>query len=57
MKRRLTLQRETVTDLTTDELTAVAGGIPTFEGPVCYVLNPSEARCTATVIQAHCNTL
>lgn len=57
MKRTLSLKRETITDLTTEELTVVAGGIPTFEGPVCYVLNPSAARCTATIIQAHCNTV
>lgn len=57
MKRTLALRRETLTELTPAELGAVVGGIPTFEGPVCYVLNPSEARCTATVIQAHCNTV
>ncbi|HWL38505.1 MAG TPA: hypothetical protein VNQ77_20120 [Frankiaceae bacterium] len=57
MKRTLKLERETVTDLTTEELTAIAGGIPTFEGPVCYVVNDTQARCTATIIQAHCNTV
>lgn len=54
MKRTLSLKRETISDLTTDELASIAGGIPTFEGPVCYVVNPSEARCTATIIQRTC---
>ena len=55
MKRTLTLKRETLVDLTSEELATIQGGIPTFEGPVCYVLNPSEARCTATIIQRTCN--
>lgn len=54
MKRTLDLKRETLTDLTNDELATVNAGIPTFEGPVCYVVNPSEARCTATIIQYTC---
>lgn len=57
MKRTLSLKREALTELTTAELGAVVGGIPTFEGPVCYVVNETEARCTATIIQAHCNTV
>lgn len=54
MKRTLSLRRETLLDLTVDELATIHGGIPTFEGPVCYVLNPSEARCTSTLIQRTC---
>lgn len=50
MKRTLSLAREALTDLTSDELAGIQGGIPTHEGPVCYVLNPSEARCTNTII-------
>ena len=54
MKRTLTLKRESLAALTGDELSAIQGGIPTFEGIVCYVLNPSEARCTNTLIQPGC---
>lgn len=54
MKRTLYLKREALADLTTDELATIQGGLPTFEGPVCYVVNPSEARCTATIIQHTC---
>ncbi len=54
MKRTLSLKREPLTDLTSDELASVQGGIPTHEGVICYVLNPSEARCTATIIQDTC---
>jgi len=57
MKRTLSLTRETLLDLTVDELASVQGGIPTFEGPVCYVLNPSEARCLHTIVGSECNTL
>lgn len=50
MKRTLSLKREALTDLTSDELAGVQGAIPTFEGLICYVLNPSEARCTHTIV-------
>ena len=57
MKRTLDLKREALTALTNDELADIHGGIPTHEGLHCYVLNPSEARCTATLLQPECNTL
>lgn len=57
MNRTLSLVRESLADLTSDELAAVQGGIPTFEGPVCYVVNPSEARCLRTIVGSECNTV
>ncbi len=56
MKRTLTLRSESLSDLTGDELASVHGGIPTFEGPICLVLN--LVRDTAhTVLGSECNTL
>ena len=57
MNRTLTLKRESLAALTSDELATVQGGIPTFEGPVCYVVNPTELRCLNTIIGSECNTL
>jgi bacteriocin-like protein len=45
MKRTLTLKRDSLSELTNDELATIRGGIPTFEGPICFVLNTSDARC------------
>ena len=45
MKRTLALTRETLTPLTGDELATIHGGIPTFEGPICFVLNTSQHDC------------
>lgn len=57
MKRTLNLAREALNDLTTDELATIQAGIPTFEGPVCYVVNPTELRCLRTIVGSECNTL
>ena len=50
MKRNLSLRRESLTDLTHDDLATVQGGLPTFEGPICWVLNTSGQGCTETYI-------
>jgi hypothetical protein len=50
MKRSLSLEREALADLTNDELAGVQGALPTFEGLHCWLVNPSEARCTNTIL-------
>ena len=49
MKRTLTLKSETLSDLTTDELTAVAGGVlPTLPVEVClekFIETMEPTRC------------
>lgn len=50
MKRTLTLNREALAPLTGDELATIHGGIPTFGGPVCFVLNTSQHHC-GTVLE------
>lgn len=37
MKRTLNLTRETLSELTTSELSLVAGGAPALSGPTCQV--------------------
>ncbi|MDQ1713431.1 MAG: hypothetical protein QOE45_2881 [Frankiaceae bacterium] len=39
MKRTLNLRRETLSDLTVDELTSVVGGAQTAQGPTCPLLD------------------
>lgn len=54
MKRTLSLKSETLAALTGEELASVQGGLPTFGGLFCYVVNPSEARCTHTLLEPEC---
>lgn len=55
--RRLTLTRETLTELTTDELTAVAGGVPaTGNGLTCPVKTCTQADLSQAFQTCYCCT-
>lgn len=44
-KRRLTLHRETLTELLPEELSSVAGGQISVPHPVCAVLSVQYSHC------------
>lgn len=54
MKRTLTLRRETLTELGTDDLTRIVGG-----GSLTYTILPSGCKCTGwnPSLNAPCPTL
>ena len=51
MKRTLTLRRETLGDLTRDELAAVHGGaeIPTTNAVICPIIGATQLRCALSL--------
>lgn len=56
MPRKLTLHKEVLTALTTDELTAVVGGASGALCPTdpCITPPPSQLRCTFSLAEGVC---